>query len=386
MYWVQALTQVRVINVVSTLFMISRGLNLSQIFLTTIVYSVVAVLFELPSSYLADKWSRKGLIIISILFGTLYWIFNMFAYGFPAFVITIGLFSISYSLISGTDEALIYDTNRELGQEKYSLKMLGGFHASGRFFKIFTPILAVLIASNLSNIQFQILIAIDLIANLIALILAFFMTEPKHIQNNEVIKKGVLKDTINLFKNNQSLINITINRTFIFLAGFSIWRISSEYLMEMGSKLIIIGVSTSFYQIVSFVINIKSHIWFKKWKSEMVINYINIIFTYLLVIFLVNEIFLKNWIIAIVIFILLLIFESARNPFFSDLINKNTNSYNRATTISGSSLVTELIKLPGLLLFSWLIYYGYSYLFGATLILAIITTNLFSLKYEKNIY
>jgi MFS family permease len=386
MYWVQALTQVRVINVVSTLFMISRGLSLSQIFITTIVYSVIAVIFELPSSYLADKWSRKGLVIISIIFGTLYWIFNMFAYGFPAFIIAIGLFSISYSLMSGTDEALIYDTTRELGEEKSSLKMLGRFYASEKFFKIFTPILAVLIASKLSNIQFQMLIGFDLIANLIALCLAFFITEPKHIQNNEVIKNGVMRDTINLFKNNPLFINITLNRTFIFLAAFSIWRISSEYLTQMGTKLIIIGISTSLFQIIMFLINIKSHAWFKKWKNELVVNYMNIIFTYLLALFLINELFLKNWIIATIIFTLLLIFESARNPFFSDIINKKTNSYNRATTISGSSLIMELIKLPLLLLFSWLIYYEYSYLFGATLILAIITTNLFSLKYEKNIY
>ena len=380
MYWIQALTQMRVINVVATLFMISRGLTLSQIYLTAVVYSIVAILTELPSSYLADKWNRKGLITISIAFGAFYWFFNIFAYGFVPFLIAIGLFSLSYSLMSGTDEALMYDSARELGEEKNSLKMLGRFYASGIFFKIFTPILAVLIASKLNNSQFIIILIIDLVANLVALFLADFLVEASHSQRNEKINKGVMIDTINLFKNSPILLTVTLNRTLIFLASFSIWRINSGYFFALGAPLFIIGIASSVFQASAFFLNLKTHSWFKNVKSGVVITYINLICGIFLGLFFINEITYKNWIFGLILFDGVLITEAIRSPFFSDLINKTSKSYNRATTISGSSLVTELIKLPLLLVFSWIIILGHSYLFGVAALMAIVTEIFFSVK------
>lgn len=380
MFWIQALTEIRVINVVSTMFLIARGLNLSQIFLLTVVYSVIAVLSEVPSSYLADKWSRKGLITLSIAFGVFYWFLCYFAVGFWSFVVALSVFSISFSFISGTDEALVYDTSVELGQKSGSIKMLGVFYAAPRLFKMFGPIVAVLIASNLSDYQFKILIIIDLVANLIALFLSDYLVEPKHIQKNEKINKGILFDTISLFKTSPTLINITINRTLLFLASFGVWRMMSEYLLGAGTPLLILGLGTTAFQLIIFGINLKTHSWFKNWDSKLVINYCNVLGTIIIGVFFVNELFLHNWLVALIFIELIFIVEGIRGPFFSDLINRETQSYNRATTISGSNLLTELIKLPALLLFSWLIYFGYSYLFGASLVLGLLSITYFSLK------
>jgi len=385
MYWVQALTQIRVINVVGTLFMISRGLNLSHIFLTAVVYSIVAVLSELPSSYLADKWSRKGLITISIVLAIFYWFMNLFAFGFWQFVVAISLFSISFSLMSGTDEALMYDTARELGEEKTSLKMLGRFFASGMFFKMFTPVLAVLIASKLTNFQYCILIGIDLVANLIALSLVDFMVEPKHIHKNEKISKGVFWDSVDLFKNSKTLLNLTLNRTLVFIAAFSVWRLSSDYFLKLGSPLFFIGFTSSVFQLISLVLNIKAHFWFKKWSNEVIINFLNIVAAFAFFMMVINEIYLGNWIVGLIIFLIMLTAESLRNPYFSDLINKESASYNRATTISGSNLVTELIKLPAFALMSWIIYFGYQYLFMASMMFTIFSITLFSLTKKSRL-
>lgn len=385
MYWVQALTQFKVINVVATLFMISRGLNLSQIFLTAIAYSIVAILSELPSSYLADKWSRKGLITISIIFAIFYWFGNLFVFGFWQFVVVISLFSISFSLMSGTDEAFMYDTARELEEEKTSLKMLGRFFASGMFFKIFTPVLAVLIASKLTNFEYCILIGIDLVANLIALSLVDFMVEPKHIHKGEKISKGVFWDSVDLFVKSKTLINLTFNRTLVFIAAFSVWRLSSDYFLKLGSPLFFIGLSSSVYQLISFVLNIKAHFWFRRWSNEVMINFLNIMVAITFLMMLINEIFVGNWILGLIIFIAMLTAESLRNPYFSDLINKESASYNRATTISGSNLVTEIIKLPAFALMSGVIFFGYQYLFFASMFFTILSIVLFSLTKKSKI-
>ncbi|PIU73708.1 hypothetical protein COS78_00900 [Candidatus Shapirobacteria bacterium CG06_land_8_20_14_3_00_40_12] len=68
MFWLEALTEVKMINVVTAIFLVYRGISVAQIFYTTIVFSAVTLLTELPSSYLADKWGRKKVILLSLFF------------------------------------------------------------------------------------------------------------------------------------------------------------------------------------------------------------------------------------------------------------------------------------------------------------------------------
>ncbi|MFZ2153434.1 MAG: MFS transporter [Microgenomates group bacterium] len=382
-YWIQALSEMRLISVVSTLFMLSRGLTMTQIFLTAVVFSIVAIISELPSSYLADKWSRKGLMSIAIITAVIYTTFNMFAYGFVAFVIAIGIFSISYSFMSGTDEALLYDSARELGEEKSGVKFMGRFIAAGRVFKIVGPLLAVLIAANLTDGQFRIILGIDLLAGLVALFLIDLLVEPKHFQRGEKIAKGVLRDSLQLFKDNPTLIRVTINRTLIFLASFMLWRVSSVYFTNMGMAVLWIGLMATFYHGIIFILNMKSHQWWRWWSSETIIKVANWGCVFFLGLFWLNEVSVKNILVAMGAYIMLVICENVRYPYFSDIINKYSNSYNRATTISGSSLITELLKFPLLLIFAYMVNYGYGVFVGLLLGLAISTEIFFSLK-EKN--
>jgi MFS family permease len=110
MFWVNALTEVKVINVISTVFYIHRGLSLRAIFLTAIVFALANLLAEVPSSYLADKWGRKKMIIVSIVLSLVYWIINLFAHTEAQFLIGFAFFGLAFAFMSGTGEALIYDT------------------------------------------------------------------------------------------------------------------------------------------------------------------------------------------------------------------------------------------------------------------------------------
>src|SRR3989344_4964362 len=66
LFWIQALLNVKAINVLSTLFYLSRGLTLEQVLITPVVWSMTSIIFETPSSYLADKWGRKKTIILGL--------------------------------------------------------------------------------------------------------------------------------------------------------------------------------------------------------------------------------------------------------------------------------------------------------------------------------
>ncbi|MCX6780596.1 MAG: MFS transporter, partial [Candidatus Magasanikbacteria bacterium] len=178
MFWIQALMNFKLLNTVISIFYAHRGLSLQQIFLLGVVFAVTNLLFEIPSSYAADRWGRKKTIAVAIAFLAISSICDFFAHSFLFFAVDLIFYSLSFSFMTGTDDALIYDTGRELGEEKNSTKELGNYYSAQRFFKILTPLLAVAIASGLLEWQFKIIIAIEFVTTIIALPFVARLVEP----------------------------------------------------------------------------------------------------------------------------------------------------------------------------------------------------------------
>jgi len=179
----------------------------------------------------------------------------IFAHSLLAFCVGFALMAVSDALMSGTDEAMIYDTNKALGDEKNSLSNLGKYFSAKRIFKIITPLLAVLIAGNLRDEQFVTLLIIDSLAGIAAIILGLFLTEPEHYLKIEKMEAGVFKDAINIFKKNPELLRVITGKVLFFMANFAIWRISSEMFRNNGVAVIMIGVANSLYSLVVFFVN-----------------------------------------------------------------------------------------------------------------------------------
>lgn len=55
-------------HAVLTIFLLDVGLNLSQVAYLQIAFMITIMIFEIPSGYFSDKWSRKYTYIISIIF------------------------------------------------------------------------------------------------------------------------------------------------------------------------------------------------------------------------------------------------------------------------------------------------------------------------------
>lgn len=55
-------------HAVLTIFLLDVGLNLSQVAYLQIAFMITIMIFEIPSGYFSDRWSRKYTYIISIIF------------------------------------------------------------------------------------------------------------------------------------------------------------------------------------------------------------------------------------------------------------------------------------------------------------------------------
>jgi len=104
--------------VIERLFWQQRGITIQQVVYTEIIYAAVIVLIEVPTGSLADKWSRKNMMVLSAVFCICEFLILIFARKFWHFAAAVFLAAISKALSSGTSNALLYDSLKLIGEEK----------------------------------------------------------------------------------------------------------------------------------------------------------------------------------------------------------------------------------------------------------------------------
>ena len=87
-----------------------RGLSVFEISVLLAWWSLTAIFFEVPSGALADRWSRKKMLVLAPLIKALCFAIWFLAEGsFYIYGLGFLFWSVSESLVSGTAEALLYD-------------------------------------------------------------------------------------------------------------------------------------------------------------------------------------------------------------------------------------------------------------------------------------
>ncbi len=366
---------VKVINVVMSLFYLHRGLALADIFYLAMIWSITNLLFEIPSSYMADKWGRKKTILLGVFAGLMYWVFYLVAQSFFMFAVGVVWYAFSIALLSGTKEALLYDSARELGKEKESLGKLGNFHSAMSFFKIFSPLIAVFIAKDLSEAQFSFVIGIDIVASLLALFLTSRLIEANHYVDVEETESGVIVDAWRLLTQNSMLLRGILSRVGIFIAFLITWHYYQAFFVDLGLSLAVLGIGWSLNHLMIFLVHRYMGRLIAPRHVPITIDAINIIYTTLILLFVVLYVLHPHPYVLYPIFIFSVSIQGWRKPLFSEFFNKQSKSYNRATTLSLSNFMKSMLDIPIVLLAAFLIERDtiYPYILSLTLCLVVIT-------------
>lgn len=117
-YGISALEALHIAGASWVALLAARGFSVFEIGILESIFHVVSMCFEIPSGAVADAFGRKRtmaasevLMILSIL--------GMLCSGtFWSVAAAIGISALSYNMVSGTREALAYDTLKENGQEQ----------------------------------------------------------------------------------------------------------------------------------------------------------------------------------------------------------------------------------------------------------------------------
>jgi MFS family permease len=86
------------------------GLSMSQVLQTQALFALTIALCEVPSGYMADMWGRRRAILIGSSLNAVGFISLLWADSFVDFLLYEIILGVGFSLISGADLALLYDT------------------------------------------------------------------------------------------------------------------------------------------------------------------------------------------------------------------------------------------------------------------------------------
>ena len=106
-----------------------RGLSLTQITALDAPFWLIAIVAEVPTGTVADRWGRR----VSLLLGAASFAVTLLLFGiaesYPVLLLSYLAWPISMALQSGADSAFLYDSLTMLGREQDFRKVLGRAHA-----------------------------------------------------------------------------------------------------------------------------------------------------------------------------------------------------------------------------------------------------------------
>ena len=120
LYLYELISGFQIVDAVWVVFLLQRGFSIAQVGIAEGVFHVVSMCCEIPSGMLADFIGRKRTLVLSGLVSAAGSLCMILTDAFFMILVAMGLNALSYNLVSGSREALTYDSLLEAGvQEEY---------------------------------------------------------------------------------------------------------------------------------------------------------------------------------------------------------------------------------------------------------------------------
>lgn len=114
---------------IERLFWEQRGMTVQLVVFAEILYALVVAGLEIPTGYIADRFSRKWMMVFGAAFACFEFAILIYATHFWHFALAVALAAVSGAATSGTENALLYDSLKMLGEEESFEKKLGRLRA-----------------------------------------------------------------------------------------------------------------------------------------------------------------------------------------------------------------------------------------------------------------
>ncbi len=124
------------------LLFLDTGVSQAQVSALFALWSVTGLLAEVPTGVLADRWSRRGALVLAGVLEAVGFVLWTVAPGLPGFAAGFVVWGIGGALVSGAAEALVYDGLAAVGAESAYVRVHGATTATELLVQVPTALLA----------------------------------------------------------------------------------------------------------------------------------------------------------------------------------------------------------------------------------------------------
>ncbi len=167
---------------IEKIFLRSLGFDQAALGLMVACYSSLIPLLDLTSGILADRWSRKGILILASVAAMLNALLGGLSHDVPTYLLSTLFFGVEVALVSGTYESILYDTLLELTGHSHDFEQrLGQVKMLSSLALLLSALVGGLVATLLS-LRLTYFATIPLVAISLGALLSF--REP-HLHRSE---------------------------------------------------------------------------------------------------------------------------------------------------------------------------------------------------------
>ena len=222
---------------VVTLVYLGKGVSLADFFLIQGIFRIAAFLFEIPSGYLADVFSRKKIMVLAALLQFLGMFLLIWAQGFWAVVVCESLMGMSSALLSGTGEAYTYDLLKREGKENQYIKENGSIKSFAQAGTFVSMVIGGVLLTRGENV----LLGVEALVVFFGFVLMLFLPEIKEVRRKVVPEASPLKDCLGIVK--MSVKHPEIKWLMLFPAIYSTFTIVLLWLLQPAMELALVPVA-----------------------------------------------------------------------------------------------------------------------------------------------
>lgn len=322
------------------IYLAMKGMSLYQLGILEGIFHITSFTMEVPTGLVADIYGRRVSRICGRFSSLISIVILMFANSFYLFALSFVFSAISYNLESGAGEALIYDSLKELNEEKKYMKVAGTQEV---YFQV-GNVLALVVGGYLASKSYSYAFFATACIILITIFQAFSFTEPsiefQHTKEKNIIKilKNQTKESLNVLKDKKKLGFLIVFSQIIFVFGTCLFYYLQNYLKSDGFSEAKIGMMLAASSLVGAAVATQAH------RIEKILNEKGILI--ILPLISIGCI----WGISLtkhhyVLYILMMAVDGIIYVVSSDYINKLIPSQNRATILSFASMVFSFFMI-----------------------------------------
>lgn len=333
--------------VIERLYWASRGMTEQGVVYTEIIYAVVVILLEVPTGALADRWSKKVLLVLSAVLSFSELFILIYANNFWHFALAVALAGLGKALSSGTSNALIFESLKMLGEEHSFEKVSGRIG----FFDYSAAMLGALAGSYIAYSKSYITTYwLSLISVFITIIAALFLKDTDSIEEKEAKLDYIqhMKEAFSFLKGKPAIrfvlfFGIIAGAVFTYIDEF--WQ---TYLNAINIPIYLFGIISATRMISSSISGIYAYKLKNKFSYDSIFSVQIITFAASILIASYTKSF-----VGLMPLIISFISFGVVEPLTIGYLHHRTESRIRATVESFQSLILRAVTIICGLLFGY---------------------------------